>query len=204
MDQEVQALKKQVTFLLNHVFQLTSNVDMLTQKVDKLTQENIELHKELAFYKSGRNSSNSSMPPSSDIKPPNRNLSLREKSGKKPGGQKGHEGSTLQMNANPDQVIKHSPQECEACGKNISGQDQQMVSRGQLIELPPIKPFYIEHQIYSRICSCGHCTRASFPQGVSATIKYGSSVEAMIAYLHARQYIPIPAVWFTYFTEYGH
>ena len=183
-DQEIQALKKEVAFLKELVFQLTSKVDMLTQ-------ENIELRKELSFYKSGRNSSNSSMPPSTDIKPPNRNLSLREKGDKKPGGQKGHEGSTLQMNANPDEIIKHSPLECEACGKNLSGQGEQMVSRGQLVELPPIKPIYIEHQVYSRICTCGHCTHASFPEGVSATIKYGASVEATIAYFHARQYIPV-------------
>ena len=183
-EQEIQILKKELAFLKDFVFQLTS-------KVDVITQENIELRKELAFYKSGRDSSNSSMPPSSDIKPPNRNLSLREKGDKKPGGQKGHEGSTLQMNANPDQVIKHSPQECEICGKNLNRQDEQMVSRGQLIELPPVKPLYIEHQIYSRICTCGHCTYASFPQGVSATIKYGASVEATISYFHARQYIPV-------------
>jgi len=183
-DQEIQALKREVAFLKELVFQLTSKVDMLTQ-------ENIGLRKELAFYKSGRDSSNSSMPPSTDIKPPNRNLSLREKGSKKPGGQKGHEGSTLQMNANPDEVIKQSPQECEACGKNLSTQDEQMVSKGQVIELPPIKPIYIEHQIYSRICTCGHCTRASFPQGVSATIKYGASVEAAISYFHARQFIPV-------------
>lgn len=183
-EEKIQALEKEVAFLRALVFQLTSKVDMLTQ-------ENIELRKELAFYKSGRDSSNSSMPPSTDIKPPNRNLSLRKKGGKKPGGQKGHEGNTLQMNANPDEVIKHSPQECEACGRNISRQDEQMVSKGQLIELPPIKPIYIEHQLYSRICICGHCTRASFPQGISATIKYGASVEATISYFHARQYIPV-------------
>src|SRR5664280_2408813 len=49
-------------------------------------------------------------PPSSDgMKKPARVASLRERSNKKPGGQKGHEGETLRQSADPDAIVDHFP-----------------------------------------------------------------------------------------------
>ena len=53
------------------------------------------LEAELAIYKNKKNSNNSHIPPSKDENRPKKNQSLRKKSGKKPGGQPGHEGKTL-------------------------------------------------------------------------------------------------------------
>ena len=57
-----------------------------------------------------QNSRNSSKPPSTDlfIKEKTNPKSRREKSGKKPGGQEGHSGTTLDMVANPDEIVEHS------------------------------------------------------------------------------------------------
>src|SRR3954452_344383 len=65
----------------------------------------------------GLDSSNSGKPPSSDgLKKPPRTTSLREPSGRKPGGQKGHPGTTLRRTEHPDAVIDHYPPSCAACG----------------------------------------------------------------------------------------
>lgn len=49
------------------------------------------------------NSNNSSIPPSADKK--RKRGSKKEKSGKKPGGQNGHEGSRLEKSGTPDEII---------------------------------------------------------------------------------------------------
>src|SRR5580698_11412501 len=66
----------------------------------------------------GLNSGNSGKPPSSDglKKKPARVSSLRERSGKKPGGQKGHPGKTLSRTETPDAAIDHFPETCPGCG----------------------------------------------------------------------------------------
>src|SRR6266699_2243128 len=53
-----------------------------------------------------KDSQNSNLPPSSDrfVRPPK---SLRQKSGKKPGGQQGHRGHHLRQVETPDQVLIH-------------------------------------------------------------------------------------------------
>ena len=69
----------------------------------------------------GLNSSNSGKPPSSDgLKKPARVSSLRERSGKKPGGQKGHKGETLRQVTDPNEVVNHYPPACSMCGVGLT------------------------------------------------------------------------------------
>ena len=75
----------------------------LLLQVEKLINEVQELRDELKVYKNLKNSGNSSLPPSKDLFKL-KNQSLREKSGKKTGGQPGHKGETLRMTANRGRI----------------------------------------------------------------------------------------------------
>ena len=77
------------------------------------------LEAELAIYKNKKNSNNSHTPPSKDENRPKKNQSLREKSDKKPGGQPGHEGKTLECSAVMDTIINHVPDYCNCCGEDL-------------------------------------------------------------------------------------
>ena len=97
------------------------------------------LERELERYKTRKDSNNSSLPPSKDENKPPRTSSLREKSGRKPGGQPGHEGKTLEMTETPDEIIEHHSCFCPECGKDVSELPFEFSGKRQVIDIPPIK-----------------------------------------------------------------
>ncbi len=149
-----------------------------------------ELEEEVRQLKHQKNSNNSSIPPSKDENRPAKNQSLRSKSGKSTGGQKGHKGKTLEMVNTPDEIICHKPNQCEHCGNDLSRIQEVFQGRRQVIDIPPIQPKYIEHQVYSKQCNCGHISQGEFPDGVDNHIQYGPNVESLVAYLNVGQYLP--------------
>lgn len=64
-----------------------------------------------------KNSRNSSLPPSTD--PRKRTKGLREKSGKRAGGQVGHLSATLSFVGKPARLVIHAPQTCQLCGTSL-------------------------------------------------------------------------------------
>jgi transposase len=141
----------------------------------------------------GLNSSNSGKPPSSDgLKKPARVKNLREPSGKKPGGQKGHKGETLRQVASPDEVVDHFPPACATCGVDLDPDTSVGHSARQVFDLPKPQPLAVtEHRAHD--CECGACgatTRASFPDGVNAPVQYGARITAFAIYLLHYQLLP--------------
>lgn len=90
----------------------------LQQQVNSLQQQVISLQQQIELLKNGRNSNTSSTPSSQDYGR-NRQRSLRKKSERKSGGQKGHEGTSLQMKEIPDEIIEHRPDYCNQCGAKL-------------------------------------------------------------------------------------
>src|ERR1039458_2850652 len=111
----------------------------------------------------GLDSSNSGKPPSSDgLKKPARVKSLRERSGKKPGGQKGHKGETLRQVADPNEVVDHYPSACSMCGAGLDPETSVGHSARQVFDLPEPQPVVVtEHRAHDCQCAvCGATTRA--------------------------------------------
>lgn len=140
------------------------------------------------------NSSNSSQPPSSDglTKPPPR--SLRRKTGRKPGGQPGHPGHTLEPVKKPDQVTVHPLHRCP-CGQcgGVSLEDQPVLDyeRRQVFDLPLLRLVVTEHQAEIKQCPVSGLTvKASFPSGVEAPVQYGPHFRGFTLYLFNQQLLP--------------
>ena len=151
--------------------ELLHTVQLLIKRVEELEEEVHQLRQQ-------KNSNNSSLPPGKDENRPKKNQSLRQKSGKSPGGQKGHKGSTLQMVSKPDEIITHILCNCEQCGKDLTGIKEIFHARRQVVDIPPIKPRFTEHRSYVRQCACGHGNYPPFPHGVDNHIQYGYLLHA--------------------------
>jgi len=134
---------------------------------------------------------NSSRPPSSEglDKPPPRLRSLRNKSGRRPGGQDGHQGTTLAQVARPDREVCHEPGCCGRCGAGLAGRPVTGVERRQVFDLPEVTVKVTEHQLIERECGCGHRTKAAAPQGAEGPVQYGPRIAAIIVYLYIGQFL---------------
>jgi transposase len=157
----------------------------LRAMVEALRAEVAELRRQL-----GLNSQNSSRPPSSDspfVKPAPK--SLRRRSGRRPGGQQGHPGSTLAQVADPDSTVRHEPGPCAGCGAGLAGAPEVGVERRQEFDLPPMTVRVTEHQLVARRCTCGVTTCGAAPDGITAPVQYGPRITAIILYLYVGQFL---------------
>ena len=179
---------------------IRSDVEMPSREelialVSALSAENTLLKARLAELERrlGLNSSNSGKPPSSDgLKKPPRVSSLRTKSGKKSGGQKGHKGHTLLQTCSPDGIVHHFPETCVQCGTALAPDMAQAHIARQVFDLPPPQPLLVtEHRAHDCRCgACGTITRGTFPAGVTAPVQYGARISALVVYFLHWQFVP--------------
>jgi transposase len=140
------------------------------------------------------NSTNSSKPPSSDGLQKPAPKSLREKTGRKPGGQPGHPGRTLEQVKTPDHTEVHSLAIC-TCGRcgGVSLKDAPVLDyeRRQVFDLPPLRLEVTEHQAEIKRCPVsGLSVRAAFPADVEAPVQYGPHFRGLMLYLSNQQILP--------------
>lgn len=155
---------------------------LLLHEIAQLKKEVKELKAQL-----GKNSGNSSKPPSSDgYKKQIKNN--RGKSDKKQGAQRGHEGTTLQMVKTPDKVVKHKVEGVCKCGKDLKRAVVKNMQLRQVFDLVEKLVEVTEHQVEIRQCSCGMVHEAEC--AVKGNAQYGERIKALMVYLNQYQYLP--------------
>lgn len=131
-------------------------------------------------------SRNSSKPPSSD--PPSAKPCLaKEPSGRKSGGQPGHEGHgrTLKPETEVDHFIEVRPESCRQCGTLLLGDDPEP-ERHQVTDLPRITSIVTEYRRHRLRCGvCGARTQAPWPATMPGG-SFGPCVQATVGYLTGR------------------
>ena len=154
-------------------------------EIAKLEARIAELEKRL-----GKNSSNSSKPPSSDGLKRTRSLRTNT-SGRKPGGQPGHPGQRLVPSAAPDEVIDLPILQCPQCQGDLSEQPEASEEVRQSFELPSIKMRVTQYRAARKRCPhCGRVFTAEFPAGVTAPTQYGPNMQSVMSCLQAWQLLP--------------
>ena len=165
-----------------------AQIDVLRELVASQAARISELERRLDL-----NSTNSGKPPSSDgLNKPPRTTSLREKSGRKPGGQPGHPGKTLRQSETSDATIDHFPETRTGCGAALNETMVTDHTARQVLDLPEPKPLLVtEHRAHTCRCpGCGTQTKAAFPKDVTAPVQYGPRIEAFVLYLQNHQLLP--------------
>ena len=141
----------------------------------------------------GRNSSNSSTPPSAD--PPGAPKPVvKTPTGRKPGGQPGHPGHHRHR-LPPERVkivVPYLPTVCADCQAPLPaepGPGDPEPSWHQVAELPELAAVITEHQGHARICpGCGHLNRAAIPPEIRAHV-IGPRLAAVMSYFSGRHHI---------------
>ena len=161
----------------------------LEERVRDLLAQVRQLEDRLACH-----STNSHQPPASDglAKPAPR--SLRQKTGRKPGGQPGHPGHTLQPVPKPDHALVHPLEHCpcgQCGGVSLLGQPVLAHERRQVFDLPALALSVTEHQAEIKQCPrSGLRVTAAFPDGVTAPVQYGPHFRGFTLYLFNQQLLP--------------
>jgi len=149
----------------------------------KASLETLLLLVAILLNRLGLNSKNSSKPPAAD---PNRTKTPRSSNGRKPGGQPGHTGTTLQPVPDPDEI-------------NIIPLDRSTIPPGQYREVGyesrqvidlDIGKFVTEWQAQVLEDSQGRRYVAPFPEGVARPVQYGIGVKVNSVYMSQHQLIP--------------
>jgi transposase len=159
----------------------------LLERVSKLEQRVVDLEAQLS-----KNSRNSSKPPSSDgFVKPDRTQSLRDKSGKKSGGQTGHPGHFLGLVENPDQILIHQLIKCDGCNHSLHTRKADEWIKRQVFELPKMSLEVSEHRAEVKVCpGCGLRNVAAFPSNVNKMTQYGPRAKGFAVYLMSQHYLP--------------
>jgi transposase len=180
---QIDKLEATIRSLHVDIEDLKAIIHQQQQQIEQLQQQLADARVKLAT-----DSSNSSLPPSSDrFHSKRRPPPPLDQPRKKRGGQPGHPHHPRLL-IPPDQlrdIIPCKPTTCRRCGKPLTGSDPNPL-RHQVAELPVVVPDVVEYQLHRLTCPCCHTTTcAALPAFVKG--HFGPRLEATLALL-AGQY----------------
>jgi transposase len=168
--------------------------------IEQLSRANAELLERVTALERalGRNSGNSSMPPSSDDLPGRTKPAPRTArgSGRKRGKQKGAPGSSLGWVDAPHEYVPHRPGGDCQCGADLGRATDVGIERShQVHDLPEIEIKVFQHDLYRVRCGCGRERVAALPDQLSpARSSYGLNIKSLVVYLLVYQHVPVERV----------
>ena len=178
------------------ICRLTRLVESLNAEIRKRDKKIEELQDRLSKHDApDKNSTNSSTPPSKERMKDEvvrRTKTLRKPTGRKPGGQEGHKGSTLKKVVSPDETEDVSANYCTRCGSSLEDSERVLDYVTQVVSIPELKPLVKEMRHYITVCrKCGERIQSHPPRrrGSNAVV-YDASVKALAVYLNAVMFLP--------------
>ena len=196
MTDEMRLMRETIDSQHSDICQLNRNIDRLNAELHKRDKEIQDLKEKLAKYESpDKNSGNSSTPPSKEnMKDENirRTKTLRKPTGRKPGGQPGHEGSTLKMTASPDETEEVSANYCTKCGASLEDCERILDYVTQVVSIPDLKPIVKEIHHYITVCkNCGERIQShTLRKRGSNAVVYDATVKTLAVYLSVVMFLP--------------
>jgi len=153
-------------------------MELLKAENQRLSKENQALKGEVQKLKAmiNKNSGNSSKPPSSDGFTKIQNS--REKSGKCPGGQPGHKGTTPKLFSKPTRIEDIRTERCRCGGRIVYSGNY---TAKQLVDIE-IATTIIEYREHKGVCQCCHHHIKNHAP-VNDVITYGNSLKSFSAML---------------------
>ena len=189
--------------------QLEAQIELLwaenavqVQEIERLTRMIAELEARI-----NQSSKNWSRPPSSDSPADQAEATKtraerraeakeqrKDEVARRRGKQPGAAGKNLAVVSCPDVVVEHEATTCASCGEDLAAALVEGIERRQVFDT--LEPVLIctEHRAFSKRCSCGMLTKATFPKEATAPTSYGPNVRAAALYLLFGQHLSVERV----------
>lgn len=155
--------------------------------LELLVQAQADMIDKLRAELDSRDSTTSHSPPSQDgpKQRAKRKKRKRKPSGKKRGGQPGHDphSRTMAPPEDIDETVYCAPSACSCCGKTFSSTPFRTRVH-QVWEVPKPTPHITEYILQDFACECGAKTLAALPKGISKS-NFGPRIHAVCASLRS-------------------
>ena len=193
LNEHITGLDEHIAGLNEHIVSLNERNAGLNEHIASLESELNDAKEEIRNLKAllNQNSQNSNRPPSTDSFVIKKTQNDEKKTGRLPGGQKGHPGSTLKVFDSPNEIVNHRLCNCKYCGHSLLQTEVKDYEKRQVVDIPALNYIVIEHHSEIKECPyCGLINKANFPDNVTKPVQYGPRAFSFAVYMRDFQLIP--------------